>query len=110
MDRRSRVGELVSAIVREMHALDIWSAVAPSDEALASEFPFCYDTLQFDEWLQWVFVPRISATLEVDAVLPADSDIAPLAEVWFIEQEMAAEASTLVGLIRQFDRVISEGG
>ncbi len=107
MDQRARVKALVLQMEQEMRTLDIWSSVAPSAEAMASEFPFCYDTLQFDEWLQWVFVPRITSVLEGNGTLPADSDIASLAEVWFIEQGMELEARPLVELIRQFDQAIS---
>ncbi|HEB95682.1 MAG TPA: YqcC family protein [Sedimenticola thiotaurini] len=107
MGRRNEVDRLVQEMEHEMRLLGIWSSIPPSAEALASEFPFCYDTLQFDQWLQWVFLPRIHAVLDAGAALPAASDIAPLAEVWFIEQEMAQEAARLVGLIRRFDQVIS---
>jgi len=110
MEQRARVRELVLQMEQEMRRLEIWSSAAPSAEAMASEFPFCYDTLQFDEWLQWVFVPRITSVLEGNGTLPADSDISSLAEVWFIEQEMEAEAHHLVGLIRQFDLAIRGGG
>ncbi len=109
MQRRARVERLIHDMEQEMRLLGIWSGVSPSAEALASEFPFCYDTLQFDQWLQWVFLPRVHAVLESGGALPDASDIAPLAEVWFIEQEMEQEARHLVGLIRQFDRVISGG-
>ena len=35
-----------------------------------STMPFMYDTLQVEEWLQWVFVPRLHALLDANAPLP----------------------------------------
>ncbi len=105
--QHDEVERVVAAMEWQMRALGIWSDEAPSAQALASTAPFCYDTLQFDQWLQWVFLPRIRALLEQGSQLPGKSDIAPLAEVWFIEQEMAEEAEELVQLIRDFDRLLS---
>ena len=45
----------------EMRSAGLWGALPPSEQAMASTMPFMYDTLQIEEWLQWVFVPRLHA-------------------------------------------------
>ena len=64
----------------EMRAASLWSAQPPSDEAMSSTMPFMYDTLQIEEWLQWVFMPRLHALLDANAPLPTSCSVHPLAE------------------------------
>ncbi|MEB3733798.1 YqcC family protein [Halopseudomonas pachastrellae] len=39
----------------ELRQWGLWSLEPPSAAQLASEAPFCADTLAFEQWLQWVF-------------------------------------------------------
>ncbi|WP_299977298.1 YqcC family protein [uncultured Pseudoteredinibacter sp.] len=57
-----------------------WQSTAPSAEALASTQPFCVDTLDFCQWLQFIFIPRIQFMLEQKIELPTVSGIAAMAE------------------------------
>lgn len=63
-----------------MRAASLWSAQPPSETAMASTMPFMYDTLQIEEWLQWVFVPRLYALLDANASLPTSCSVHPLVE------------------------------
>lgn len=81
MDARSpEVADLLLLIERELRLLELWSEIEPEPNALASAAPFCVDTLALEQWLQWIFVPRMKALLEGGHVLPAVSGIAPMAE------------------------------
>lgn len=91
-------------IERELRLLGWWSAVAPAVERLASVEPFCVDTLAFEEWLQWIFLPRMKLIIEQAAPLPAACAIQPMAEeVWTGEGEQVA---VLLRLLGEFDRLI----
>ncbi len=98
------VADVVLAIEAEMRRIGLWESDAPSPQALASLQPFCYDTLRFDQWLQWIFLVRMRTLLEEGAALPTASDIAPLAEEFFADCEQ--ETDRLLELIRRFDRLI----
>lgn len=63
-----------------LRQFSLWQVESPSAEALASTQPFCVDTLDFSQWLQFIFVPRIQFMLEQQAPLPAVSGIAAMAE------------------------------
>ncbi|MEK1905379.1 MAG: YqcC family protein [Pseudomonas sp.] len=105
MDRRiPAVADQLLLIERELRVLGLWGAVAPSAEALASEQPFCVDTLSFDEWLQWLFLPRMKGLLETGGPLPAASGIQPMAEESYKGRE--AEMQGLLRLLGEFDRLI----
>ena len=60
-----------------------WDTEAPSAEALASQTPFAVDTLRFEQWLQWIFLPRMTQILEQGHPLPNASGILVMAETVF---------------------------
>ncbi|MCB1752952.1 MAG: YqcC family protein [Gammaproteobacteria bacterium] len=95
-------------IEKEMRTLRQWEGGVPGTEALSSELPFCYDTLMFNQWLQWIFLPRIRAVVEGEAPLPEKSEIAPMAEIWVEEQNIASPGYRLLELIREMDRQITD--
>lgn len=106
MDARvSRVADQLLLIERELRQLGWWASQPPSSAALASVEPFCVDTLDFAEWLQWIFLPRMKAIIERDAELPAASGILPMAEM--VYRERVGEVSQLLAVLRDFDQLIS---
>lgn len=98
------VAEQLLLIERELRVLGWWQAQAPSAEALSSQQPFCVDTLAFEQWLQWIFLPRMKQLLETGAALPSVSGIQPMAEQVYGGQLEKARA--LIKLLGEFDRLI----
>ena len=80
--------------------------IAPA-EALASEQPFCIDTLTLPQWLQFIFLPRLYRLLEQDAALPDRCGIAPLAEEYF--RGTGLPSAGLEQILLRMDEVLSEG-
>ena len=89
-----------------MRRVGLWEETPPSAEALASSQPFCFDSMEFHQWLQWVLIPRTVELIEQDRALPSVSDIAPLAEYRF--EELPQPTDALVELIRRYDQLLSE--
>lgn len=58
-----------------------WQSQAPKAEAFTSTQPFCLDTLQPLEWLQWVLIPRLHALIAAEAPLPASFAVTPYYEM-----------------------------
>ena len=67
----------------ELRALGLWSPQVPSAADLSSQEPFCLDTLDFEQWLQWVFIPRMVAIIEAGGSMPPGCNIQPMAEETF---------------------------
>ncbi|BFU59705.1 MULTISPECIES: YqcC family protein [Rodentibacter] len=63
-----------------MQRLNLWQAMPPAQEAFLSQEPFSLDTMAPEEWLQWVFIPRMQALLESGAPLPNQIAISPYIE------------------------------
>ncbi len=60
-----------------------WTEEPPSPQAMASTEPFCIDTLDFDQWLQFVFLPRMRNVIDHRLHLPEKCEVAVMAEtVW----------------------------
>ncbi|WP_268799534.1 YqcC family protein [Pseudomonas huanghezhanensis] len=107
MDQRfPQIAEQLLLIERELRLLGLWKAVPPSDEDLSSREPFCVDTLDFDQWLQWIFLPRMKIILEHDLQLPNASGILEMAQMVYAGR--AAETRNLQALLAEFDRLITE--
>ncbi len=103
MDRRlPEIAQQLLLIERELRVLGLWSVGSPAPEALASVEPFCVDTLRFEQWLQWIFLPRMKAIVEADQPLPAASGICAMAEVVYRESQVV----TLLEALRGFDALI----
>lgn len=79
-DTSTTLRQQLQQLEAEMRTASLWSEQAPSQEAMSSSMPFMYDTLQIEQWLQWVFIPRLHALLDANAALPSNSSVQPLAE------------------------------
>ena len=101
-----QVADLLLALESELRRQGLWEAEPPAPERLASSVPFCHDTLELQQWLQWVFVPRMGELVEQGGPLPGGSGIAPIAE--YVFGQMAAETDELVRLLAEFDRVLTQ--
>ena len=108
MDARiPQIADQLLLIERQLRQLGLWAQQAPSVEALASQQPFCVDSLAFEEWLQWIFLPRLKSMLEANAPLPTASGIAAMAEQVFVGR--ALEVNGLIAALEEFDRLIGLG-
>ena len=92
---------LIEAALRQA---GLWSGTAPDPEALQSTQPFCVDTLRFEQWLQWVLLPRMKVLLEGDLPLPAASGIQAMAEQVYVGE--IGRLGRLIEALAAFDRLI----
>lgn len=102
---KTSVNTLLENIEQELRHQNVWMAMPPSSEAMASTTPFCMDTMTFSQWLQWVFVPRVRAIVEQGGSLPKGSDIKPYAEEAIKVERL--EAGRLLVLMEQFDQIMN---
>lgn len=104
LDVQNQLVDCLLDIEAELRKLGWWAEVAPSVAELASTQPFCVDTLKFEQWLQWVCLPRMKQLLENGDPLPGKSAITEMAEVAYME--VAAETVELRKLLQRFDRLL----
>jgi uncharacterized protein YqcC (DUF446 family) len=104
---RTDVAAMLIDIEAQLRQLGLWDAVPPSPEALASEQPFCIDTLTLPQWLQFIFLPTLYRMLEQDQPLPERCGIAPMAEEYFRGTGLAS--TDLVEALLTVDELLSSG-
>lgn len=100
----SALAESLLLIEREMRVQELWSVEPPSAEAMASVTPFCVDSMPFEQWLQWIFLPRMKQIVEAGIALPSTSGIQPMAEQVFGVAN--PQTCGLLRLLGEFDQLI----
>jgi|GEM_PF-124673 len=100
------VNQLLSRLTEHMQAADLWSEQTPSAEALASSLPFCCDTLSFENWLQFVFIPKMLHLLAHRMPMPQSLVIAPMAEqTWLLEPgNIKPEVMAVYRVLQEIDQ------
>ena len=102
--RIAMLAEQLLLIEKELRGLGLWGEQQPDPQALASQEPFCVDTLSFEQWLQWIFLPRMKVILEEGRALPATSGICAMAEM--VYRDDAQRAAGLIQALERFDVLI----
>jgi dTDP-4-dehydrorhamnose 3,5-epimerase len=94
------------SLQQAMSSTGHWSDIGISAEALASQQPFCLDTMNFSQWLQFVFIPNMQALIDAKQVLPSlakGQGIEPMATE-FYKNTTADQA--VIAVIRQLDDLL----
>lgn len=99
------VAEILANIEKELRELNLWDSVSPSAEALASTQPFAIDTLNFPQWLQFIFVPRLYFMIEQQLPLPNNSGVAAMAEQY--SHVLNLNSSLLIKHLQKIDNILS---
>ncbi|OOF46048.1 YqcC family protein [Rodentibacter trehalosifermentans] len=77
---RNQTKRHLDELKQTLQQLDLWQAMPPAEEAFLSQSPFYLDTMEPQEWLQWVFIPRMQALLDSHSPLPSQIAISPYIE------------------------------
>ncbi|MES2823511.1 MAG: YqcC family protein [Pseudomonadota bacterium] len=105
IDKHIAVAELLANVEKELRGLHLWDSVQPSVEALASTQPFAIDTLNFPQWLQFIFVPRLNFMIEQQLPLPNKSSVTAMAGEYF--QVLNLNSSLLIKHLQKIDNLLS---
>lgn len=102
MDQRlhERAGQAIAAIEAELQCLGRWAAEAPTPEQFTNMGPFGMHTMAFEQWLQWVLVPRVQEIITTKGTFPTSSQVSVFATR---EYDGDPDAAHLVDLLRDFD-------
>ncbi len=107
MSDRKLILALLQEVESELRTMALWETVVPPAEAFESTVPFFLDTMQFSQWLQWVFIARFRAIVEGGHPLPDTCSIAGMAEEAFRDQPVSS--AQLIALLRRFDSLFDPG-
>lgn len=100
------VAALLIDIEGELRRLNLWQAEPPSAAALASTEPFCIDTLNFVQWLQFIFLQRMHALMRAEQLPPGRCEIQPLAEQYFADRQL--DVASLIAVVGRLDALLNQ--
>ncbi|GAA5190536.1 YqcC family protein [Ferrimonas gelatinilytica] len=101
------VADQLLVLERLMREAELWQAAPPDAAALASPLPFCVDTLRFEQWLQFLFVPRMRLLVAERRSLPTAIALKPMAEEAFRNHP---QCQLLIAHLGRLDLCLSQGG
>lgn len=93
---RDRLKQLLEALETELRTQGRWDAEPPAEKALRSTQPFAVDTLNFDQWLQWILLPRLHELLTRQLPLPGNCAIQPMAEEVYGQENPGTHRITMI--------------
>lgn len=99
------VDKLLQLLQKRLVETGLWQAAQPSPEDLESQEPFCVDTLAYEQWLKFVFIPRMKALLDAKSPLPQACALTPQAEMQFSE----AHQARINEVTQAIDQLLTEG-
>lgn len=99
------VKSLLIALQAQLKQLSLWCDTPPDQAAMASSMPFCYDTMPLEQWLQFIFIPRMHVLLDTQSELPNKISVLPVAEHAF--DSLGPAAAPLLAIIQQLDITLS---
>jgi uncharacterized protein YqcC (DUF446 family) len=92
-------------IEAELKRINRWSAHELSSEKFENMGAFGSNTMTFENWIQFILIPRIHAIVDEKGEFPDSSELAPYA---IREFDGDPEAHTLHDLLYDLDKLINE--
>ena len=101
-----QLNRLLLAVEQELREMQLWDQQRPSAEALASNEPFAIDKLSFNQWLRFIFLPRMAGIVKAESVLPENCSVAPMAEEFYKAEQV--DAISLIRHLAAIDAFICD--
>jgi len=101
------VAAQIDRIEAEMKRIGYWQDTPPPPENLVITQAFGADKLSFEQWLQFIFVPRVREIIQERGEFPRNSQVADKA---YREWKMwgdAPDTENLIQLLRDFDALFT---
>ncbi|MBD3585403.1 YqcC family protein [Salinimonas sp. HHU 13199] len=89
MSDRAFIQHQLIRIEQYLKQEELWSDKAPEEAALMSETPFAADAMPFEQWLQFIYLPKMQQYLEQNHGVPARMQVAPMAHEVFAPKHLA---------------------
>jgi dTDP-4-dehydrorhamnose 3,5-epimerase len=105
-----QIETLLNQLISQLKSAKQWSVAPPSEWAMQSEAPFACDRMDFAQWLQFIFIPKMTSLLHAQLPLPARMTLLPMAQMWVKELKSDDQYITaVVDTIRKIDHLFSGG-
>ncbi len=101
------VAAAIDAVEAEMKQVGVWEIEEPTPGALAAGGAFGTKSMAFEQWLRWIFVPRVRQILDEHGPFPPKSQVSQQAyREWRMWSEVP-EMDPLLERLREFDALFN---
>lgn len=106
--KAEQIEQALKEIELVMKKLDIWSdgKNRPDERAFLSQSPFFLDTMSFEQWLEFVFVPRFYELIKNNLSLPENVVIHTYAQEFY--RGRWQEYKELIQILMKFDKLFAK--
>lgn len=98
---------LLKELALGMRQNSLWAEQPLQPEALLSIAPFACDTMSFEQWLQFVYIPKLQELVDQQRPLPNKIAVLPMAEEVFKNNGNVAVVMSILG---QLDNLLASQG
>lgn len=98
-EQRAAMADALADLKLQMKIAHLWPNMPPTFGALQSTAPFAVDTMDFESWLAFIFIPKMEAVIQSGGNLP-DMKIYPAAEMY-----LSSDAKLVLSCIEQIDAI-----
>ena len=99
------VETLLQRLETVLREVGLWSTCSPSTEALCSTAPFACDSMPFEQWLQYIFIPKLREMLNSKLTLANNMGLFPMGQECFVEQR---QRIAVLPVLAQIDQLFKE--
>ncbi|MGJ8682822.1 YqcC family protein [Paraglaciecola sp.] len=92
-------------LIENLQTANLWSKKEPSKQAMASVVPFAVDSMPLENWLQFIFIPKMSNLINEGRPLPKELKLLPIAQLSF---KSVANKDSLLANIQAIDGLFDE--
>lgn len=97
--------EKLRLLENELKVHGLWSNELPSQEAMANTSPFSCEVMSFENWVQFIFIPKMDQLIISKSALPSSISIAPMAHhAWNTQSHL----QPLIMIFDDLDNLLSE--
>jgi uncharacterized protein YqcC (DUF446 family) len=96
--------QLLTELIHQLNIQGLWQKNKPNLCELSSTAPFCCDTLTFEQWLQFIFIPKIQTMIIQGEALPTKIALTPMAEESF--KHLGSASEKLIHVLTKIDQLL----
>ena len=104
MTKHQQVADLLLELTDGLKAADLWQDSRPPEQALQSQQPFALDTLDFHQWLQFIFIEKMQIIVQQQLTMPKQLCLTPIADEAFSAQK-SENIAEILDVIKRIDQL-----
>lgn len=101
--KETRILNILGMLETELRRLNLWGGeeARPNEDAFKSSTPFCLDTMEFHQWVEYVLIARCRYLIENELPLPQNILVHTMAQEYY--RGKWAEYKNFITLLKTLD-------